>query len=401
MTIPPIGAATSRVPLQQQVMLVANRADGAQPSLSSGGSDDISYRNAYTCLAATTSVRLLYSNRQLLATDGETTPADAYTIKATFETPAGRLLPVLFSGVREVEIAAGAELLSDPIPVALAAGDKFFVRSRPLSAILGETWPIAGGANLGTLAGGGHVSGDQVDGASALFVGTAVSAGPAQILGVTTGVPVASAVIMGDSIGYGSGDVTSEGGDYGFLARILTSLDVPHFKMASPSMAFAHWLGSTDADLMEKTIFSRAWFDRARPSHAVICMGNNNVHAADTLETCQAGFTRWCDFYAAMGMSVVCTTISPRTTGSWATRAGQTKSSAALNTKRHAFNEWLRTKPHTSVVGVWELAGAVCDQTDPDLWRVDGGAHTNDGTHPNSTGHARATAAILEAVSSI
>ncbi len=398
----PRPGAPQRANSALSAVLVSNRCDVANTALSSGSAISGTYRNGYRALVDASAIRLYFANRRLMVTTGEVAPPFPYTIKATFETPGGALLPVLFGGVREVSIAIGADLLSDPLPVSLEAGDTFFVRSRPLMPVLTDTWLITGGANLGTLEGGGGTSGDTVDNASSSFVGaggffTAVPFGPSAIIGVNNSAPQYSAIIMGDSIGYGSGDVMTPSGDYGFLARICSALRVPHMKEASPSLAFAHFLGTTDADLVLKTVYTRSYLDRFRPSHVVICMGNNNVHAADTLEVCQAGFLRWAEWFASMGLKIVCTTISPRTTGTWTTLNGQTESAAGLNTKRRAFNSWLRRKPHSAITTVIDLAAAVEDPVSFNKWRVDGGAHTGDGTHPNLLGHTRAETYALTA----
>lgn len=373
-----------------QLVQIANRAEAAQPQLSSGGSTQISYRKPFRCLASCSAVRLLYTNRQMVLTNGEVTPAHGYTLKATFETPEGDLLPVTFNGngTREPAVAAGAEILSDPIPVRLLAGQTFFIRSRPLSAVLGDFWPIGGPALLGTLVGGGHQAGDTVDSPSSGFTLASVPFGPAAVLGLVSGLPQSRAMIWGDSIAYGSGDVQSAEGDSGFLARAMTQIGVPHIKFASPGLAFQDWIGTVTTERTTKTSYARSLIERVRPTHAVMSMGNNDIHNAGTpLADCQSRFLRWCSWMEAMGMWVIATTITPRTTGSWNTLAGQTKSTVAVNDKRRAFNAWILGRPHPAIVDVYDIASVVQEPSDPDLWRVNGGAWTNDGTHPSPLGH--------------
>lgn len=375
---------------------VTNRCDATGTSLNSGSI--ISYRSGFRVLATCTNIQIEFANRRFLLSTGETAPTAEIIEKAALELADGTIIPVYFNGVREPTLVVGQRVRSDVIPVTLTAGDLIFVRCRPQPVIASSPMPIVGGANLGTLTGGGNAAGDQVDGASALFTGTAVAHTPTAIIGVPTQPLAFSGIIMGDSIAYGSGDVMMGDGDYGFLGRVLSGLGVPHFKNAAPGLAMPDFLGTTGADLSTRTTWTREYLTELRSSYAFICMGNNDVHNVGIdLAALQSRFTRWMDWFRGMGLQVVCTTISPRTTTSnaWATLAGQTKSTLAVNVKRRAFNDWLLTKPHPAIVEVWDLASYVSEPTDPDLWRVDGGANTNDGTHPNLLGHTRTATGIL------
>jgi lysophospholipase L1-like esterase len=370
----------------------ANRADVAQPTLSSGGSLQGTYRAPCVAAFDVTAVQITWTNRQFSSTSGEIANPDAYTLKASLELSDGTLYPIYFSGAREALVASGADITSDVIPVKLRAGDTFYIRSRPLAGTLGHKWPTAGGSLGGstTPAAGGYAGSDQVDTAGFAWAATGtVAFGPSAIKGIPSDVQAPSAIVLGDSTAYGSGDGVNVTGDYGFIARLLTGAGIPYLKMATPGMAWDDHAGTSIADMLTKTHYLRSYLSAHKPDFAVVSLGNNDLHAATDLAACKVLCLRYLDLLEALGLPVVYCTVTPRTTTSnaWATLAGQTVN--ANNGKRRAFNDWLRSRPHSTIIDIWDVASLAEAVYDRAKFSVEGGAWTNDGTHLNTNGHSQ------------
>ena len=385
--------------------LISNRADATNTYPSSGSATMFTFRVPFRAMVAASSLRLVYTNKQFVNTTGEGNPADTVTVKASIELSDGTLWPVFFGGVREKALAPGESVTSDAVPVALAKNDLFFVRSRPLVDTLGKKWGTAGAPLKGGYLGGAARSGQDLtdSGADTAFpTANTVPFGPAAILGIQEAPAPVTGIVVGSSTAYGSGDVNDNDGDYGFVSRTLAANGIPHFRLSAPGLAVSHILGATAADVPGKTAYHRALIELTRPTHAFISLGNNDVHKSTfTLADNKAALLRYFDFFAGQGLKLIASTVTPRTTGTWTTLVGQTKSAAVVNTKRHAFNDWLRTAPHSALVDVWDVAAIAQEPTDPDLWRVDGGAWTNDGTHMSAIGHSSVARALAPQARSV
>ncbi|WP_376097177.1 SGNH/GDSL hydrolase family protein [Roseomonas sp. CCTCC AB2023176] len=379
-------------------VLISNRADASNTHCSSGSAMQFTYRTPYRALIAASSLNLLFANKQFLNTTGESDPVNSVTVRASVELGDGSLWPVTFGGARERMMAPGETIASDAIAISIAQGALFFVRSRPLVDTLGERWRIGGAALTGGYLGGAAKSGaDYTDAMDHTAFRTAgvLPFGPVAILGVPASPGPVTGIILGDSTSYGSGDTGTEHGDLGFLARMLSGAGIPHLRLGAPGLAVPHLLGAGPADRPARTGYHRALIERVRPTHAFLSIGNNDIHGGGaTLVGTQANLLRYFDFLADLDLKLVASTVTPRTAGSWTTVEGQTRRPATVNARRRALNDWLRSRPHRAITDVLDVAAIAEEPSDPDLWRVDGGAWTKDGTHMNSLGHSTVARAL-------
>lgn len=390
---PPVApnAARTQVGLLQRAertaQLVANRCDASQPQLSSGGSTSYSYRLAYTALSSFSNPQLVFSNNQVLS-GGEVVNPDAYEAKALWETAGGVLIPAYFGGARTAINQPGGDLVSDPIPVRVNVGDRFFIRARPLVDTLGKKWPIGGPQLKGTVEGGGGNAGDVIDTAAPnTYVGTVVAFQPSAILGTHIGSLEATALLHGSSTIYGSTDLSTPQGDYGFAARACSLAGIPHVRMGVAGYTLSSFLGNTGFDTMANTAYFRRLIARTRPTFVFAQLSPNDVTAGASVAEVKARLTRYWDFLAGLGLPIIEATWHPLTTSAngWADTAGQATDGS--DPVRQEINAWKLTKPHGGIVGVIDDAAIVQAPGNPSVYRADGGPWTTDGRHLNARGH--------------
>lgn len=377
----------------QGAVLASNRCDAGQPTLASGGSTQYSFRIPYTALAGFANPVLVFSGTQMTSS-GEVIPVDSVEVKAVWETAAGDLIPVYSLGSRTPTLTPGADLASDPIPVKVAAGDTFYLRTRPKVDTLGKKW-LTGGASLkGTVSGGGGQAGDVIDSATAVsFNGALVPFQPSAILAQQTGTLKPTALLHGSSSVYGSVDTSLDNGDYGYAGRMCTLAGIPHVRAAVSGYTLSGMLGTTSFDTMAATIYLRRLIARTKPTFVFAQMSPNDVTGGASLATVQARLTRYWDFWAGLGLPIVEATWHPKTTSSdgWTTLPGQTTD--ASDAIRQQVNAWKLTLPHSALIGVIDEAEIVQAPSDASKYRVDIGTTSADGTHINAFMHEYVAAA--------
>ena len=382
---------------------VCNHADVGQPNLSSGGSTQYSFRVPYVALSDFVAPRLLFSNTQITAS-GEITPADAITVKAAWEAADGTIYPVTFGGSRTYLLAAGTEVECDPIPVRVASGASFFVRTRPQVDTLGKKWITGGAALKGTVSGGGGQAGDVIDTATAAsFNGALVPFQPVAIRGRSTGsIRPATVLLHGSSSVYGSGDVSDDAGNYGAFARAASLAKLPHVRMAAAGWSLSGMLGSTATNMMTNTAYQRRIIDMINASFVVAQMSPNDLYnAGTTLATLQGFLMRYWDFMAGFGLPIVATTWHIRTTSTdaWTTTANQTVNSQL--SVQQAVNAWIKTKPHSAIIGALDYNACLEDPSNLGKWRIDGGPWTDDGIHSNAYGSVQSAVVMAPVLAAL
>jgi hypothetical protein len=356
------------------------RGDAISNGLSSGTNQNLTYRWYAPFPVAARNLALVYSARQILPT-GETSPADAFTIAVAIESSSGKLTRATFDGHAATSklLNPGELVVSDPVPVSVAAGDFIYVRTYVSVDTLGKKWP--NGLELPALRQDGITEGIITGSFLATNPGAWANASgmvcPQMILGQIAA-PQPTVAIVGSSTGFGHGDtIEAPGYSQGYLSRAFYGAGIPVARLSV--------IGDSYAQMMAENRWRRHHLALSKCSHVVLQIGSNDVADGRTLSQMQGYLTQTCDFLAAMGKKVILTTDQPRCTGTFTTLVGQTPD--ASTSVRLAWNAWRRTLPHPAVVACWDIAPLVSDQTDETRWRVDGGAWTTDGTHMNQRAH--------------
>lgn len=322
------------------------------------------------------------------------------TIKKYIEYPVGVFHQVLWSGVLSKSItgASGTSksdvLLSSVtgLPLVIAAGDVFYERTVNLNATV-ASFPVSvtpAGADVLGLP-DGNVSGLDLGNSGDIVPSTGVNTfGAAAIIGKIAAPNARSFVIIGDSIAFGQGDVSSVGakGGSGWIARMLDHLGFSYVKIAMPGQQASELAASfaSPAALLAQCSFSDAIFEH----------GVNDLRLSRTKAQILADLQT---LYALAGNARICqTTITPRsdTTDSYATIVNQTPKTDGNMADLTPLNTDIRAGT-ANVDFVLEAADAAMSVRNSNIW---GGPFppTLDGTHPTS---AKAAAMALSLSGSI
>ena len=293
----------------------------------------------------------------------------------------GTLVPVTFAGGPAAVVVPGADLLSDPVPLAVRAG-------RALAVGLHLTEVPAVLARHAVALETSHLSGpgDAVLDPDAAAFGT-----PVDWWSVLTGVdvlaprPVNAVVAVGDSITDGVGSAPGTGGRWtDALGRRLTAAGGPGaMAVLNAGIAANHLVdgGTGDPPL--------ARFDRdvvrSGATDVVLHIGTNDVAAGRSAEEIVSGLVAYADRARSAGTRLVLTTITPSTAG-----AHGTPDAVAV---REAVNAWVRTHSAAHAAGVADFAAAVADPADPA--RLAPAFDSGDGLHLSAAGY-RALADALD-----
>lgn len=298
----------------------------------------------------------------------ETLPSNSMTFKAAWEMADGTVLPLHFNGLREVTIDPGGHAWSDPLAVAVTAGDLCYLRYRYDLGASGVT-----GINqkplIGSSAGGGLVTG-TVGAPSADLVDSGSITSTTTILPCTwtaftrAHVPVRSTLLLGDSIMAGAYH-SILANDYGFgvLAMHGNSRDnlvsgaakIPYARIAIGSQRLRAFVTGY------RRIVLGGHFD-----DAIVALGTNDF-GPETSAQVIADLTALTSMLHDQGARVHLCTIIPLSTSSddWYTVAGQTTDTN--NGKRNVINDAIRSLAcgHDSF---FEIAATVETERGSGLW---------------------------------
>lgn len=324
-----------------------------------------------------TSVRLVYGNfwgSDALYDHDITVTAGVYLL----HDAAGGHRDVTFAGRGSVTIPRGGMAVSDPIAAEFVKGDNLVTTTFVTSA--GTDCPANYFIGAGT--------GNRRDVATTDVRATSTWAdttshwgyGPMHVLIRPLTPPSRLLAVMGDSLVYGFGDFPTH---VGFVTRAARRDGVPYVKVAMPSENSATFALPHHAHLRRTFVEGS--------THALVNYGANDS-GFRTVAQFQADITKiWTDL-GRRGVKVIAMTVGPKTDGTWETVEGQTVRSPTGGSWSDAdlatVNDWIRTKPSTSIRAVWDYADVVMSARNSARWRNDAGtALTGDGTHPNEVGH--------------
>lgn len=378
---------------------IASRTAATSANLSSGGfgnPTDGNYRLAHKVFAATTEIRLVFTNFNWLFQNG----SSDFTIRVGFEEADGTVHAVNFSGSRDRVMAPGDIVISDPITVDVAAGDTVYVRVRPTCAS-GETWPMNFQLAASDL--GEHGVGTTSDKSTSGTVpdAAAFGYGPSALVSSTYDEDVPVLALLGDSVMTGQASTSPLGG---FAERTMFGA-CPYIQMAA-SAGRATQISTNTVQI-----------DALLPycTHAICEYPVNDVGSGGTITLAQIKAALIVVWESCADAGVLCfqTTTTPQTTStdSWATLVNQTVT-AYESSHRTALNDWIRAGAPMSagvavaigtpgalvagdeghpLAGYFEIADTVESSRNSGKWIV---GTTDDGLHPSETGHALMAEAV-------
>lgn len=335
------------------------------------------------------SIRLCYGNWH--ATGGETNMGNTLVVKAGVIHPndATKAMKVTFNGLDSVTLAAGQDVVSDPIAgLWVPAGTQVFIRSMFNPGGLGNAIPM--GYTTTAADGEGGTNGDFAHVTTALSAQNSTFPAPYAILG-RADTPRVSVAIIGDSITKGDNDLAVK--LRGFVV-IALGTSYPYVMLARSSENSNQF--SYTAGLHRFQLASYC-------THAVMAHGNNDFYgSARTAAAVEADQTAIGYSLLRAGCKPYLCTVTPRVTqvvatpGDWS-EGNQTFSSSA-NTHRMNYNAWALTQTNRApFYGCFDVAARVESLTTPGkiqaAYMDDAGA----GVHPNTAGYTAMAAAVTPA----
>jgi lysophospholipase L1-like esterase len=201
-----------------------------------------------------------------------------------------------------------------------------------------------------------------------------------------------SFVIVGDSLPFGTGDITSVGakGGSGWVARMLDVRGYPYTKLTRGSQQSDQFVtGTKQTDLITALSFSDAIV-----THGLNDLSLGSRQTVDILASLQTIY----GYFTAKSARIYRPTLNPRTTStdSWATTVNQTITSDGNMADFQEVQDALRV-PQANVDHVIELADQCMPSRDANIWTAPPAA-TADGVHPNSTKVAAIAAALAPSI---
>ena len=377
--------APSWVAVGQKVLALGSNSDG-------GGTNTTS-RQQFGILntgSDITSIRVAFPNWKLNGGAAESPGNNSIQICAAIMFPFSSYYRLTFSGLPSIQLPAGATVWSDPVPVYVPKGTRFYIRSF-CSVLAGQSWPrgvVPVVANGDQSEEGLGLTDNTLGGT---YSGTnGACYGPCAVVGMTA-TPTASVLLLTDSLGWGQGDdpsgisstPTGDGnGNYGPFQRAFFNAGIGFVKMTKS--------GLYARDVVGQNIRTRLFAPYC--GSAVVILGTNDLTGNQPLSAIQAALREIWGSLAAQGCRVFACTVPPKTnsTDGWMSLGNQSMPSAnygapggGLGSVRAQLNDWLRSGPSSTVFGVLECADPVEAGRNSGIWRP---GYTNDGTHWNQVG---------------
>lgn len=353
-------------------------ASNGGPGKSDGVATGANYRQILKTLVPFHAPRFVYTN--CINNNGSEADGDnPITIRAAIELPGGAgFIPITFGGQRSITIQPGATVQSDPVGFSssLTSSPNWYVRTNVSVASAGMTWPLQLMAATGDQAETGTSVTDKTT-SGTIATNFLRMYGPATVLGVAE-VETQSLALTGDSIGGGYNHTYQNS----FLTLAAERLMIPYINLCAGSEVSGKW-GANQARFRRAPLLRHC-------THVIFQDGTNSFGGGLTFSQVQATQQLAWDYFKSLGLTVIQTTITPRTTStdSWATTANQSIFDAGIEANRVQFNAWVRTLP-APLSGYIEVADTVETARDSGKWKSDGtsGKWTPDGVHPSTYGH--------------
>lgn len=336
-----------------------------------------------------------YVNGSMVETNG----GGIGTWTASIEYPAGTFTQVTFNGSATGTVAAGANLVSDTVSVTIPSGAKFWTRlwqNAPGKMLWTNQYTGDGSAQFAfsTTAGGCP---DLTMGGAATTVTAAENAMmlPVAIIAQTSNPSIG---IVGDSIAVGKGDVADASGLQGYLSRAFGGR-YALLNVAVSSDTLVNFIASST---------KRRALINSYCSHVIVEYGSNDVTNSRTAAQILADTNTVLGYFSTK-RTAVCT-LTPRVTSTdaFVTEANQTVLASeavrvVVNAQRR--NGLAAATALGTAAAILDIERACESAYLSGKWQVIGGTispgtatYTDDGVHPNRTGHIAIAGSINTAM---
>jgi len=295
----------------------------------------------------------------------EAGPGAASTVTATVEFETGRRWRLTLAGATSMSIPDGGMIWTDPLPWVIPRGQRFNVYLYRTNAVGCVYTPNVQDHGLGELI-EYNVGVDKTASGTIDPTQTAPWAGPCGIRGLMTR---PSVCLMGDSIVTGETD-TSDGSGGLSYARVLQNAGIAWQNLG---------IGGTGANGFLSGGHTHRVALASLCSHLIQEYGTNDLALGDTQMRADLNSI---NALMPAAQKKFLTTITPRTTGSWADLAGQV--AIAQQGVIDSNNAWRLTVP-TGFTGCFDVAN-VLKYPGTSKWKFPG--YTADGLHPSATAYA-------------